>query len=247
MKPSLISCIVPVFNGERYLREAIESILAQTYRPLEIIVADDGSTDKTAAVVAGYGERVQYLHQSNAGPAAARNLGLRAAQGEFVAFLDGDDLWHPEKLARQMARFQARPNLELCLTHVRNFWIPELHEEAARFRKHRRAEALPGYITSALLARHTLFHTVGQFDAALRHGDDTDWFLRVAEHGAVIELLRDVLTYHRMHHANLSRRHAAASREEYVRIVKAALDRRRRLNNWETPGLSQNMVLPHGR
>src|SRR2546426_10667200 len=98
MKESLISCIVPVFNGERYLHETLNSILAQTYRPLEIIVADDGSTDGTRTIVASYGQQVRYLWQLNAGPAAARNLGLTAAKGEFIAFLDADDLWHPEKL-----------------------------------------------------------------------------------------------------------------------------------------------------
>ena len=76
MKPSLTSCIVPVFNGELYLKEALESILAQTYRPLEIIVSDDGSTDGTAHIAAAFGDRARYLRQSNAGPAAARNLGL---------------------------------------------------------------------------------------------------------------------------------------------------------------------------
>jgi len=100
MQSPLISCIVPVYNGERYLKEALDSILVQTHCPLEIIVADDGSTDGTASVVAGYGEGVKHLWQPNAGETAARNMGLSAAQGEFVAFLDADDLWHPEKLAR---------------------------------------------------------------------------------------------------------------------------------------------------
>ena len=237
MTPLLISSIVPVFNGEQYLKEALDSIRAQTYRPLEIIVADDGSTDGTAAVVAGYGEQVRYLFQPNAGPAAARNLGLNAAQGEFVAFLDHDDLWHPEKLARQMARFQARPDLDLCVTHVRNFWIPELAEEAARYREHPRfAEALPGYVTITLLARRTLFDTVGQFNPSLWFSDASDWFLRAGERGAVMELLPDVLMFHRVHRHNLTRRQAAASRDEFLEIVKASLDGRRL--NVETP-------LPH--
>src|SRR5688572_13312922 len=99
----LISCVVPVFNGERYLSETLESIFAQSYRPLEVIVADDGSTDRTPDTVAGYGDRIRYLKQENAGASAARNLGLEAARGEFIAFLDADDLWHAEKLQRQMA------------------------------------------------------------------------------------------------------------------------------------------------
>ncbi len=230
MTPSLISCIVPIFNGERYLQEALDSILAQTYQPVEVIVADDGSTDGTRAVVASYGKQVAYLRQTNAGPAAARNLGLSAAQGEFVAFLDADDLWHLEKLARQMARFQARPELDLCVTYVQNFWVPELQAEAAQLRDHRIMQPLPGYVTATLLARRTLFERIGQFNPTLGHGDNTDWFLRAAEHGAVIELLSDVLVYRRLHKTNLSRREASASREEYVRLVKASLDRRRRQN-----------------
>jgi len=134
MTQPLISCIVPVFNGERYLTEALESILKQTYRPLEIIVADDGSTDGTATLVASYGDQVRYLFQPNAGVAAACNLGVRASRGEFIAFLAADDLWHPQKLVLQMSQFQNRPELDLCLTHMQNFWSPELRTEAERFR-----------------------------------------------------------------------------------------------------------------
>jgi glycosyltransferase involved in cell wall biosynthesis len=223
----MISCIVPVFNGERYLAEALDSILKQSYRPLEIIVADDGSTDGTEAIVARFGAQVRYLCQPNSGPASARNLGLGAVRGEFVGFLDADDLWHPEKLERQMARFDARPELDLCVTHVQNFWIPELRDEQERLRDHRVSQPLPGYVTETLLARRAVFERVGQFNSALAHGDSTDWFLRAAEHGAVIELLPDVLSYRRLHQTNRSRLLAFNSRDEYLKIVKAVLDRRR--------------------
>ncbi len=231
----LISCIVPVFNGERYLSEALESILQQTYRPLEIIVADDGSTDGTAAVAASYREQVTYLRQANAGPGAARNLGLSATRGEFVAFLDADDLWHPEKLARQIARFQARPELDLSVTHVQNFWIPELQAEAARLRDHRFMQPLPGYTTQTLLSRRSLFERIGQFNPVLSPGDDTEWFLRAAEHRAVMELLPNVLMYRRLHQTNLSIEPntwstTSSSREALLQVVKTSLDRRRRQN-----------------
>jgi glycosyltransferase involved in cell wall biosynthesis len=228
MEPSLISCIVPVYNGERYLGEALDSILAQGYRPLEVIVADDGSTDGTAAVVDGYGDLVRYLFQPNSGPAAAQNLGLSAIQGHFVAFLAADDLWHPDKLTRQMARFQARPELDLCVAHLQNFWVPELVEESERFRNHRLAQPLPGYSSVTLLARSRLFNTVGKFNAELQHGNDLEWFLRAAEHGAVMELLPDVLVQRRLHRANRSRRLASDSRNEFLQILKTSLDRRRR-------------------
>jgi glycosyltransferase involved in cell wall biosynthesis len=233
MDQPLISCIVPVFNGERYLAQALDSIITQSYKPLEIIVADDGSSDGTAGIVAAYGKRVRYLSQSNKGPAAARNLGISAARGDFVAFLDADDLWHREKLERQMARFTADPELNYCVTHVQNFWIPELREEAEQFREHRISKPLPGYVTSTLLTRREFFDVIGRFNTSINHADDTDWFLRVQEWGGVVELLPDVLVYRRLHTSNLSRRKARNSRDEYLRVLKMTLDRRRRQN--QTP------------
>lgn len=228
MTAPLVSCIVPVYNGERYLRESVDSILAQTYRPLEVVVADDGSTDGTAGIARSYGALATYLWQPNAGPAAACNLGLHASRGEFVAFLAADDLWHPEKLARQMIRFQARPDLDLCVTHIQNFWAPELAAEEAELRDHRLARPLPGYTLVTLVARRAIFETVGDLDPSLRHGDGTDWFLRAAERDAVMEMLPEVLVYRRLHPANRSRHLADHSRQTYLRIVKASLDRRRR-------------------
>jgi glycosyltransferase involved in cell wall biosynthesis len=230
MKPSLISCIVPVFNGERYLSETLDSIVAQTHRPLEIVVVNDGSTDDTASVAANYREEMRYLWQPRAGPAAARNRGLRAAQGEFIAFLDADDLWHPKKLERQLVRFEARPELDYCVTHCQNFWVPELKHEQEKFRDHRVSKPLPGYVTQSLFARRKLFETVGPFNAALKHGDSTEWFLRATEHKAIGELLPDVLLYRRLHQNNRSRLAATVSRDEFLKIVKTSLDRRRHID-----------------
>ncbi len=226
MKP-VVSCIVPVFNAERYLAEALDSILAQTWRPLEVIVVDDGSTDGTAHIAAGYGAEVSYIHQANAGPAAARNRGLDAAAGAYVAFLDADDLWHKEKLARQMARFEARPELELCMSHLKHFWEPEMKDEEDRLRDHRFSKPLAAYAIQAMLAPRALFDAVGRFDPALRMGEDTDWFLRAADRGTVTEIVSDVLTFRRMHESNMSRDQATVF-DALPRIFKASLDRRRR-------------------
>src|SRR5207248_471964 len=117
------------------------------------------------------------------------------------------------------------------VTHIQNFWVPELEAEAARFRDHRLSQPAPGYLTQTLLAKRALFDAVGTFDPARRHVHDTEWFVRAAEYDAVVELLPDVLVYRRLHAANRSRVLAAASREEYVRMVKAALDRRRGLTS----------------
>jgi len=232
MSRPLISCIVPAFNSERYLGEALDSILAQTYRPIEIIVVDDGSTDGTRDVAARYGDQVRYLWQPNAGPPQARNRGLTAATGDFVAFLDADDLWHPEKLERQMARFDARPELELCVTHLQRVWTPEVEHERAHFEGHRVAAVVPGYVTQTLLARQALFESVGRFDTSRRVGDPLDWFLRAGERGVVTELLPDLLVYQRMHASNLSvepgtRRMTSPMQDALLQVVKASLDRRR--------------------
>lgn len=227
---SLISCIVPVFNGERYLGEALDSILGQTYQSLEIIVVDDGSTDGTATVASNYGDRIRYFFQSNSGPTAARNLGLDVAQGEFVAFLDSDDLWHKEKLSRQMACFEERSELALCITMVQNFWSPEMHKEKEHFRGHRISKPIVGYSAVTLLTRRILFKTVGKFNKGLQHSADTDWFLRAMEKGSPIELLPDVLVYRRLHENNISRKMSGSSKNEYLELVKKHLDRQRQLH-----------------
>lgn len=230
MGQPLVSCIVPVFNGEKYLAEALDSIIQQTYQPLEIIVADDGSTDETPTVVARYGDQIRCLRQNNSGVSIARNLGLSVARGEFVAFLDADDLWHPDKLERQMARFEARPELDLCVTHLQNFWIPELEEEKTRFQNHRLAEVLPGFAMQTLVARRAFFEKVGGFNAAFKMGEDIEWFLRAAEQGAVMELLPDLLVRRRLHENNLSMHPGTRMQKgllEIVKVVKGSLDRRR--------------------
>src|SRR5512143_4014499 len=112
----LVSVVMPVYNGARYLRQALESALNQTYRPLEIIVVDDGSTDETSAILAEFGSRIRAIRQKNPGSAAARNAALQAAHGEIIAFLDADDLWLPQKLEVQVAYLRAHPDVELVAT-----------------------------------------------------------------------------------------------------------------------------------
>jgi glycosyltransferase involved in cell wall biosynthesis len=226
--PSLISCIVPVYNGERYLAETLDSILGQTHQPLEIVVVDDGSTDRTATIAAAFGARLQYCWQENAGEAAARNRGLSMAQAEFVAFLDADDLWHPEKLARQIAHFQD-PHLDLCFTSFQNFWIPELAAEEQRYRGSPLAQPQSAWSTSTVLARRAVFARFGNFvdDGSLPAGSESMiWFLRAQEQGAVVSILPEVLMYRRMHTANCSRMNPL---ESFFPILKEWRDHQRRI------------------
>lgn len=227
MSGPLVSCIVPVFNCEAYLAASIESILAQDQWRLDIIVVDDGSTDGTAQVIRSFAGRIRGALQPNAGPAVARNTGLAAARGEFIAFNDADDLWTPDKLAVQMAVLDARPELEFCVAHVQNFWVDEMKDEADRYRGHRRSEPIAGWVTPTLLARRSAFDRVGPMNAALGHGDSADWFLRAREMGVRGELLPDVLLRRRIHANNRSRVTAAQSRDEFFALLKRNKDRRK--------------------
>ena len=113
-----VTVIIPVFNGEAWVRQAIDSARGQTVPPLEVIVVDDGSTDGTPAILAEYGTKIRAIRTTNEGVAAARNTGLRMAQGEFIAFLDADDVWHPRKLERQLRAMTASPRVGLVGTQV---------------------------------------------------------------------------------------------------------------------------------
>jgi glycosyltransferase involved in cell wall biosynthesis len=243
MSAPLISCVVPVYNGERFLAEALDSVLAQTYRPVEILVSDDGSTDGTHEVAARYSKQIRYLRHANAGPGAARNRGLEVAQGDFVALLDADDVWHPEKLERQMARFQRSPDLDVCVTHFQNFWASEMVDEEEQPRDHPLLKPWPGYAVPTMLARHSVFtEKVGLYDEQVTHGENTEWFLRAAEQDVRIDLLPDVLVRRRLYDDNFTRRDASQHWDAFFRVMKQQLDLRRRLGRRETafPGFPKS-------
>ena len=223
-----ISCIIPVFNGERYLSEAIDSILAQDKAPFEVIVADDGSTDASVEIANSYGAPVRVVTQQTAGPAATRNLGWRSAHGDFLAFLDADDLWQPQKLSRQAACFEADPQLQYCISHAQMFWTNA--DEAATYGDLPRAKSIPGYATTTLLARRSVFDCIGAFNENLWFTDATEWFMRASEAGLKSLVVPEVLTMHRMHARNLTRRRSDESRAEFLSIVRASLGRRNALN-----------------
>ena len=170
---------------------------------------------------------VRVVRQTTAGPAAARNRGIRESRGEFVAFLDPDDLWEPGKLARQLQRFVERPELQCSVTYARAFWDEDSSREASYYDGHPRLGPVPGYATTTLLARREVFDTVGPLDESLWYADAADWFVRARERGVVIEMLPEVLTLHRLHASNLTRRAPDASENEFLDLVKRHLDRSR--------------------
>ncbi len=228
MKNQLISCIVPVYNCELYLREALESIFAQTYRPIEVIVVDDGSNDGTAAILESYGDKITVCRQTNAGPAAARNQGVNNASGDFIAFLDADDKWNKEKLTLQMQFLHSMPRLDACVTHIQNFWIPELIEEERLLQNNPISKPVPGYLTQTLLAKRKAIDLVGGFNTNAGAGDATDWFLRAGDNGLVCELMPETLVYRRLHRNNRSRYLGSLPKTVLLKFLKDSLDRKRK-------------------
>ena len=220
----LISVIIPVYNCEKYVAEAIESILAQTYPALEVIVVDDGSTDGTGEIVKSF-PQVKYLFQDNAGTAAARNRGIRAAKGEYIAFLDADDLWLPEKLAQQISAYNVDPDLELVTGLVKQFFSPEM--DANRKSKiNLLTGPIPGYATIAILVKRDLFDKVGLF----HEGDIVEtisWFAKVMEYQLKIKVLPDLVVMRRIHGDNHGILHKQDKNKAIARILKLSLDRRR--------------------
>ncbi len=222
-----VSCIVPAYNSAQHLPDSLESILAQSHRPHEVIVADDGSTDGTADVLAEYAGRVSWMRQDNGGPAAARNLGLSAATGEFVAFLDADDRWESDKLERQLAVFDARPVVDLCFTAFRYFWAPELEVESRQYRDQGLARPIRSCHISSLLIRRETFAAYGKFDPGLRQGENTTWLIRAKQRGARVELLPDVLLLRRIHPASVTRRDTPETLDAFLGIIRTWRDSKR--------------------
>ncbi|MDH4232122.1 MAG: glycosyltransferase family 2 protein [Nitrospirota bacterium] len=230
MPPPLVSVIIPVYNGEKYLAEAVESVLAQIYRPLEIIVIDDGSSDRSADVVRGFSETVRYYYQPNSGSGAARNAGVQKARGGFLAFLDADDLWVREKLSLQVPALEADPGMDMVFGHVSQFFSPDL-EQTMRKKVACPDGKLPGYHVGTLLIRRETFLSAGLFNPGLQCGEFLDWSFRAKEKGLKELLLPDVLMKRRIHSSNMGivKRNTRTdnAHADYVRILKASLDRRR--------------------
>ena len=222
---SLVSVIIPVYNCDRYLAEAIKSVLAQTYHPLEIIVVNDGSTDRSADVVKGFADQVRYFYQHNSGPGAARNQGANLAHGTFFAFLDADDFWLEDKLTLQMAAFDGDPELDMLFGQVRQFHSPELgvHLKAEVGQN---KEIMAGYFAGTILVKRESFFQVGPFETNWQVGEFIDWYSRAMEKGLKSIMLTEVVIKRRIHMNNMGIRERQ-SQTDYLKILKAALDRRR--------------------
>ena len=222
-----VAVVIPAFNAEAFIGEALDSVLSQTRPPAEVLVVDDGSSDSTADVVAGYGARVRYVRQSNAGPTVARNHGVRLTTSPLIAFLDADDWWDERKLELQVSALEADPELGFVVTHIRNVWSEELAEEAERYRGTMRGEAVPGYVTQTLLLRRPVFETLGGFDEALPHTEIMDFFMRAEDTGVRGSCLPETLVFRRMHGDSLSRRDRTEHLDEVFALLRQRVQSRK--------------------
>lgn len=220
----LVSVVIPVFNGERFLREAVESVLAQHYSPVEIIVVDDGSTDSTATVARSFPDAVRYLHQTNQGPAAARNEGIKQAQGSLIAFADADDLWPAEKLELQLPYLIKDPQIDIVLGRIQQVLLSETVDGLTQSQEF--AEAAFSVNLGSAVVRKSVFERVGLFDETMRYSEDVDWFMRAREGGAGILTIDAVTLFYRQHEQNMTRG-KSPSELNVLKALKRSLDRRR--------------------
>lgn len=216
----LISTIVPVFNCEKYLGAGIESVLAQKYEPMQIIVVDDGSTDGSAQVARSFAQ-VEYHYQENAGVATALNRGLAAAKGEFMAFLDSDDLWVEGKLKLQLDAFARDPELGMVMGSVEQF------RETGPDNPPVSLGIFKGYLKIAVLIRRSAMFQVGLFDPQWKTGDFIDWYIRATELKVKSLMLPEVVAKRRIHDTNMGIRQRDVQ-SDYARIMRQALERRRK-------------------
>jgi glycosyltransferase involved in cell wall biosynthesis len=220
-----VGVVIPVRDGERYLAEAVESVLAQNCPVCDVVVVDDGSRDATAAVAARYAPRVRCISQPASGIGAARNQGVQAVRGELLTFLDGDDVWPLDRLERQLSAFARTPRPDLVFGHVRQFVSGEL-DEAARAELVCPEGSQPARLANTMLLPRDVWERVGLFSTEAVRSEFLDWLLRARELALREVMLDDVVLLRRLHASNHGRR-MQDSAGEYALTLKRALDRRR--------------------
>ena len=220
----LVSVIVAVKNSERYLAEALESVIRTGYAPIEIVVVDDRSADRTAAIATSFAP-VRFIQQEGRGLAAAWNTGVDAARGGLIAFIDSDDLWAADKLDLQVEYLAHHPDVQYGIAKMR-FFLEEGCAVPPGFRAGLLGNALVGRVPGTLVARRSLFDALGGFDTRLTIATDVDWFARAKDAGVPMAIIPEVLLHKRVHAANLSA-NAQVNSRELLRLLKQSIVRQR--------------------
>jgi len=211
-----VSVVIPSYQAGRFIREAVDSVLHQSYKDYEIIIVDDGSTDNTKEVLASYGDRIKVLNQNNMGVSAARNKGIMSSRGEYIAFLDADDLWLPDKLERQVTLLEEHPEIGLVFSDM---WVvgetdvpardrPFLGKSAFQIGKPSKGKVFKHLFLNdfipmpTAMVRRRCFEKVGLFDSAYDSCEDYDLWLRLSQHFS-IDYVDKPLAIYRMHGGSL--------------------------------------------
>ncbi len=218
-----ISVIMPVYNGEKYLKEAIDSVLNQSYKSFETILIDDGSNDSTAEIAKTYKEDLIYLYQENAGIAASRNRGISLAKGEYITFLDADDIWIQNKLYKQKEKLFEDSSLDIIFGMIEHFYSPDTNEV---FRRSIQcpSKPLPGIHPGTFFIKRSTFLQVGLFSTNYKIGEFIEWYIRAKEIGLKADVIPEVLLKRRIHLNNYTLINKEA-RNDYARIIKDKLQR----------------------
>lgn len=237
----LISVIIPTFNRAALLPDALASVQAQNYDALQVIVVDDGSTDNSAEVLRSLDGKLEYIYQRNQGPAAARNTGLCHARGEWIAFLDSDDVWVAGRLHRQLALAAAYPTARVIWGMLQ---VAQQSEVDPTLFLPCGQPTLQTQLGSALMQR-TLFvpTAIGQLDEALSTNDDVDWFCRLFEKNIEVLIHQEVVSFYRWHEANLVANHATSKMQTVHGLMHALARSLRRRRQQAASDLADEMKL----
>ena len=222
-----ISVIMPVYNGEAFVVAALQSIFAQNYSPLEVIVIDDGSTDTTAQLVQTLippaGVTLRYFYQPNKGQASAMNYALRLAQGEVIGFLDADDLWPPDRILPQLAHFSGSPETLIILGRFQSF------VDSANVNPHEidRINQRPyHYSLGSSLFKRQAFDLIGDFDQTMLFSYDWDWHIRAQDAGIPTIIEPQISLLRRIHRNNMTRQREQGSQAIFQMLRKTRARRK---------------------
>lgn len=226
MSEPLISVVIPIRNGERYLPDAIDSVLAQTRGRHEVIAVLNGSTDRSREIAAAFGGSVRTVTQLATDIALARNHGVSLARGDLISFLDHDDVWDPEMSATRLARFDADPELGIVRTAAQNFLSPDLAPDREATLRYVRGP-IEAELAGATMVRREVWAHVGEFSAALAVGEFLEWMLRARRLGVRESVVSRPLLRRRIHADNTTLKAGVEGLRDYTKVLKAELDARR--------------------
>ena len=231
-----VSVVIPTYNSAQYLADAVDSVLAQTFQDIEVLVIDDGSIDETESVMSRYGAPVRYIKQSNSGVAAARNHGIQESRGRYVAFLDADDTWLAEKLEKQMRALASAAEAKFCysaFTVVDSDLNPLRVSRSKRYGSALEDLLLRGNAVGSIctvLCERALFDMLGGFDPVLSQCADWDMWVRIAAHTEFVYVDEPLVTYR--HHGGMMSRNAALLESDSLRVLE---------KGFALPGLSNSI------